>query len=37
LRLTQNSRANLDLLPPDLRSDGITDAAGLSFVMKRPT
>ncbi|HEX5970341.1 MAG TPA: hypothetical protein VFY85_00330 [Gemmatimonadaceae bacterium] len=37
LRLTQNSRANLDLLPPDLRSDGITDAAGLTVVRKTPT
>ena len=37
LRLTQNSRANLDLLPADLRSDGITDAAGLTVVRKTPT
>jgi hypothetical protein len=37
LRLTQNPRANLDLLPPDLRSDGITDATGLTLVRKTPT
>jgi hypothetical protein len=38
LRLTQNPRANLDLLPDDLRGRGITDAAGLaSSVGKTPT
>lgn len=37
LRLTQNPRANLDLLPPDLRDDGITDAASLAPVRKTPT
>jgi hypothetical protein len=37
LRLTQNPRANLDLLPPDLRSDGITDASMLALVRKTPT
>lgn len=31
LRLTQNPRANLDLLPPDLASAGITDAATLAY------
>jgi len=30
LRLVQNSRANLDLLPDDLRSPGITDASALA-------
>jgi hypothetical protein len=30
LRLTQNSRANLDLLPPDLRTVGIVDASALA-------
>ncbi|MDQ2664412.1 MAG: amidohydrolase [Gemmatimonadota bacterium] len=30
LRLTQNSRANLDLLPSDLREPGITDASSLT-------
>ena len=30
LRLTQNPRANLDLLPDDLRHAGITDAASLA-------
>ncbi|HTK46497.1 MAG TPA: amidohydrolase family protein [Gemmatimonadaceae bacterium] len=30
LRLTQNPRANLDLLPADLRDPAITDAASLS-------
>ena len=30
LRLTQNPRANLDLLPPDLREHGITDARSLA-------
>jgi hypothetical protein len=29
LRLTQNSRANLDLLPDDLRPAAITDARTL--------
>lgn len=39
LRLTQNSRANLDLLPDDLRAAAITDAATLAFpaVGKTPT
>jgi len=31
LRLTQNSRANLDLLPADLRGVGITDASALAL------
>jgi hypothetical protein len=37
LRLTQSSRANLDLLPDDLRGAGITDAQGLGRVRKTPT
>jgi predicted TIM-barrel fold metal-dependent hydrolase len=37
LRLTQNPRANLDLLPPELRVAGITDASGLSRVRKTLT
>ena len=38
LRLTQNSRANLDLLPEELREHGITDADGLAHsVGKTPT
>jgi predicted TIM-barrel fold metal-dependent hydrolase len=37
LRLTQAPRANLDLLPPDLRGDGITDAHSLAHVRKTPT
>jgi predicted TIM-barrel fold metal-dependent hydrolase len=37
LRLTQNSRANLDLLPPDLQERGITDAQSLASVRKTPT
>jgi hypothetical protein len=37
LRLTQNSRANLDLLPDDLRDPPIVDAASLSQVGKTPT
>lgn len=39
LRLTQNPRANLDLLPSDLRDAGITDASTLAFhaVRKTPT
>ncbi len=39
LRLTQNSRANLELLPPDLRTPGISDASSLAFssVRKSPT
>ena len=37
LRLTQNSRANLDLLPPELREHGITDARSLALVRKTPT
>ena len=31
LRLTQNPRANLDLLPADLRNAGITNAATLAY------
>ena len=37
LRLTQNARANLDLLPNDLASPAITNAAALSTVGKTPT
>lgn len=38
LRLTQNSRANLDLLPADLHAHSITDAASLApSVGKTPT
>lgn len=37
LRLTQNPRANLDLLPPDLASPALCDAAALSAVGKMPT
>lgn len=37
LRLTQNSRANLDLLPADQRDPGITDAASLSLRSVRKT
>jgi hypothetical protein len=37
LRLTQNSRANLDLLPPELREHGITDARSLAPIRKTPT
>jgi hypothetical protein len=39
LRLTQNPRANLDLLPDALRSTNITDAASLTtnLVGKKPT
>lgn len=39
LRLTQNPRANLDLLPADLRNVGITDAStlGSGAVRKAPT
>jgi len=37
LRLTQNPRANLDLLPDDLRDPPITDAATLSSVRKTLT
>jgi predicted TIM-barrel fold metal-dependent hydrolase len=37
LRLTQNSRANLDLLPADLRDPGITDAQDLASIRKTPT
>ena len=38
LRLTQNPRANLDLLPAELRARGITDASSLAFsVGKTPT
>lgn len=39
LRLVQNPRANLDLLPDDLRAPGITDASvlGAKLVGKTPT
>ena len=37
LRLTQNPRANLDLLPDDLRDARITDVATWSQVRKTPT
>ena len=37
LRLVQNSQANLDLLPPGLRSPGITDASGLAATRVRKT
>jgi hypothetical protein len=37
LRLTQNPRASLDLLPPDLQSHGITDARSLAPIRKTPT
>ena len=37
LRLTQNSRANLDLLPTALREHGITDARSLRAIRKTPT
>jgi hypothetical protein len=37
LRLTQNPRANLDLLPTELASPALTDAAALSTVGKTPT
>jgi predicted TIM-barrel fold metal-dependent hydrolase len=37
LRLTQNPRANLDLLPGELAAPPITDAATLSMVGKSPT
>jgi predicted TIM-barrel fold metal-dependent hydrolase len=37
LRLTQNPRANLDLLPGELASPAITDASALSTVGKSPT
>jgi hypothetical protein len=37
LRLTQNPRANLDLLPPELCDHGITDAQSLTRVRKSPT
>jgi hypothetical protein len=37
LRLTQNSRANLDLLPSDLSGSGITDATSVAPVRKTPT
>jgi predicted TIM-barrel fold metal-dependent hydrolase len=37
LRLTQNSRANLDLLPDELREPAITDVATLALVRKTPT
>jgi hypothetical protein len=37
LRLTQASRANLDLLPSDLRDRGITDARSLAPIRKTPT
>jgi predicted TIM-barrel fold metal-dependent hydrolase len=37
LRLTQNPRANLDLLPAELSHPAITDAASLASVGKTPT
>jgi uncharacterized protein len=37
LRLTQNPRANLDLLPMALSEPGITDGASLARVRKTPT
>jgi hypothetical protein len=37
LRLAQNSRASLDLLPADLSRAGITDAARLAPVRRTPT
>ncbi len=37
LRLTQNPRANLDLLPTELTSPALTDVAALSSVGKMPT
>ena len=37
LRLTQNARANLDLLPADLRGRGISDARSLAAIRKTPT
>jgi hypothetical protein len=37
LRLTQNPRANLDLLPAELSPLAITDAASLARVGKTPT
>lgn len=37
LRLTQTPRANLDLLPPDLRAHGISDAQSLGSIRKMPT
>jgi predicted TIM-barrel fold metal-dependent hydrolase len=37
LRLTQAPRANLDLLPSDLRDSGITDARSLAPIRKTPT
>ncbi|HKH92565.1 MAG TPA: hypothetical protein VKA54_12215 [Gemmatimonadaceae bacterium] len=37
LRLTQNARANLDLLPDSLRDAAITDAAAIMTVGKTPT
>ena len=37
LRLTQNARANLDLLPEALRDAPITDAAAIMAVGKTPT
>jgi predicted TIM-barrel fold metal-dependent hydrolase len=37
LRLTQNPRANLDLLPPELSGPALTDGAALSTVGKTPT
>ena len=37
LRLTQNPRANLDLLPRELASPALADAAALSTVGKMPT
>ena len=37
LRLTQNPRANLDLLPDDQRDARITDAGSLAAIRKTPT
>ncbi len=37
LRLTQNPRANLDLLPGDLREARITDAGSFAPIRKTPT
>ncbi len=37
LRLTQNPRASLDLLPDELRAAGITDASSLARIRKTPT
>ncbi len=37
LRLTQNPRANLDLLPAELASPALADVAAISAVGKKPT